>query len=288
MDAAREAWAAEFVAAAKAKQLNLVSVTDHHDYAMLPFVQRAASLAGLIVLPGMEITCEDGVQVLALFEVDSTAALWTRLVSKLKSVAPVDVNTPNSAQIGGCGHTVAELFGEVADDNTLRGTVLLIPHFGNEDAYKSLNQKGRATRAKELPCDGVYIECPVEQLAPATLEKIQGKLVEWGDRRRAIVATGDNRRADWGRLGAHPCWIKLGETSLEGLRQAFLADEARLTHSVPQHPSESVLGIEVLSTLTGDDPVTVTFNSGFNALIGGRGSGKSAFLEYLPLRPWEE
>jgi chromosome segregation protein len=33
--------------------------------------------------------------------------------------------------------------------------------------------------------------------------------------------------------------------------------------------------------LTGEELFTVEFNSGFNALIGGRGSGKSALLEYL-------
>lgn len=280
-NAARDAWAAEFVAAAVAKQLSLVAVTDHHDYAMLPHVQRAAATSGLVILPGMEITCEDGVQVLALFEAESGADLWTRLVSKLKSVGPIDVNSSRGAQVADCGCTVADLFEEVANDDTLRRTVLLIPHFGNEDAHKSLNQKSRAGRARDLPCEGVYIECPIEHLVPATLDKIQGRLVEWGNRRRAVVATGDNRKAHWGRLGAHPCWIKLGETSLEGLRQAFLADEPRLTHSVPQHPSESVLSVEVLSTLTGDNPVKVTFNSGFNAFIGGRGSGKSAFLEYL-------
>lgn len=281
-DVARDAWAADLIAAARTKRLTLVAVTDHHDFAMLPHVLEAAAAAkDVVVLPGMEITCRDTVQVLAIFEVASGPELWARMVSKLTAVGPVNTNTARGAVVTECGHTVAELFELVAGDDTLREAVLLIPHFGNETAYKSLNQPSWASRARALPCNGVYIECPHHELDPVTLNKIQGKITEWGSRRRAVVATGDNRNGSWERLGAHSCWIKLGENSLEGLRQAFLADEARITYSAPIHPSESIVSIEVLSTLTGDTPVKVTFNTGFNAFIGGRGSGKSAFLEYL-------
>lgn len=41
------------------------------------------------------------------------------------------------------------------------------------------------------------------------------------------------------------------------------------------------MGVEIKSKLTGPDPVHISFNDGFNAFIGGRGSGKSAILEYL-------
>ena len=61
--------------------------------------------------------------------------------------------------------------------------------------------------------------------------RIQGKIDDWGRRRRAVIATGDNRFADWNRLGKHDCWIKLGEHSVEALRQALLADEARITYA---------------------------------------------------------
>lgn len=113
------------------------------------------------------------------------------------------------------------------------------------------------------------------------MDKIQGKSPEWGTRKRAILATGDNRRADWERLGRHECWIRIGEHSLEALRQAFLADEARILYCRPTAPSDRVIEMDVMSTLTGEAPLRVTFNEGFNAFIGGRGSGKSAMLEYL-------
>jgi chromosome segregation protein len=77
------------------------------------------------------------------------------------------------------------------------------------------------------------------------------------------------------------CWIKLGDETIEALRQALLADEARISHTTPVIPSERIVELRVLSTLTGEELFTMSFNDGFNVIIGGRGSGKSALLEYL-------
>jgi chromosome segregation protein len=85
----------------------------------------------------------------------------------------------------------------------------------------------------------------------------------------------------WDRLATHECWIKLGDETIEALRQALLADEARISHTTPAIPSERIIELRVLSTLTGEELFTMSFNDGFNVIIGGRGSGKSALLEYL-------
>ena len=97
-----------------------------------------------------------------------------------------------------------------------------------------------------------------------------------------MLATGGNRFADWSRLGKHDCWIELGEHSAEALRQALLADEARM---LPASPAERLVELHVKSSLTGPAPVAIPFNDGFNAIIGGRASRKSAFLEYLRFGP---
>lgn len=59
-----------------------------------------------------------------------------------------------------------------------------------------------------------------------------------------------------------------------------MADEARITYAPPTVPAQRVLELKVNGSLTGQG-FELTFNDGFNALIGGRGSGKSAVLEYL-------
>ena len=280
---ARQSWAEEFVAAALAKSLSVVAVTDHHDVTMLPYIRAAVAAGGgqLSVFPGVEVTCKDAVQCLALFEPDMPHAELDGFLTKLSAIARNPSDHAKIAQVSHCGLDIVDLFAFVAKDPVLAPKTLLLPHFGNASAHKSLNAEGFAPRAKALPIDAVYIECAHGELDSSTLDKLHGKSPEWGSRKLAVISTGDNRRADWERLGRHECWVRTGEHSLEALRQAFLAEEARISHSRPAVPSERVIEMEVMSTLTGEAPLRVTFNEGFNALIGGRGSGKSAILEYL-------
>ena len=280
---ARQAWAEEFVAAALAKALSVVAVTDHHDVTMLPYIRAAVAATDgqLSVFPGVEVTCKDAVQCLALFEPDMPHAELDGFLTKLSAIARNPSDHAKISQVSHCGLDIADLFAFVAKDPVLASKTLLLPHFGNASAHKSLNAEGFAPRAKALPIDAVYIECAQGELEESTLDKLHGKSLEWGSRRLAVIPTGDNRRADWERLGRHECWVRTGEHSLEALRQAFLAEEARICHSRPAVPSDRVIEMEVMSILTGEAPFRLTFNEGFNALIGGRGSGKSAMLEYL-------
>ncbi|MGA3212686.1 MAG: ATP-binding protein [Terriglobales bacterium] len=70
------------------------------------------------------------------------------------------------------------------------------------------------------------------------------------------------------------------DDTVEAIRQALLADEARITYSNPVLPSQRILEMRVNSSLVGRD-FELVFNDGFNSIIGGRGAGKSALLEYL-------
>ena len=74
--------------------------------------------------------------------------------------------------------------------------------------------------------------------------------------------------------------VRMGEPTVESIRQALLADEARIAFSEPSLPSQRILDIDVNSTLCGRS-LQLSFNDGFTAVIGGRGTGKSTVLEYL-------
>jgi chromosome segregation protein len=150
----------------------------------------------------------------------------------------------------------------------------------NDGAHKSMLRTGFHIRFKQLPFDGVYTDKAFGKLDEAPKNKIYGKIAEWGNRRRGIIPTGDNRKHSFDRLGANACWIRLGEPTAESIRQALLADEARIAYEQPSLPNQRILQLTVKSSLTGPN-FQLSFNDGFTALIGGRGSGKSALLEYL-------
>lgn len=283
LEAARDRWAEDFLQECGRRGLSVVAITDHHDAGMIPYLQSAVVRTGqkITVFPGVEITCKDNAQCLAVLDPSCGPDIMQKLLHLLTRVMPAPLNLARLGETRFANMTVEQLFDAVEAEENLRRVTLLIPHFSNEDAHKSLNAPGHHPRFAQLKCDGVYVERSHSSLEASTVEKIQGKIPEWGRRRRAILTTGDNRSATWERLGVNGCWIKLGEDSIEAIRQAFLADEVRIAYTSPDIPSERIVKLTVSSTLTGRTPVVVTFNEGLTAIIGGRGSGKTALLEYL-------
>ncbi|MCK1632650.1 AAA family ATPase [Bradyrhizobium sp. 162] len=281
-EAARAAWASSFIDACIQGTLGLVSITDHHDVNFIPYVTEAAKAQGIVaVFPGVEVTCSDKTQCLAIFDPASDPSVWTRLINQLPEIEMAPATSAKISPTEVANISIEALFDRVANDTVLRDQCILLPHFSDGSAHKHLNIDGHQLRFCNIKCDGVYIEKPYDELLPETKQKAYGNIPDWGARRRAFIATGDNRKANWERLGFHSCWIKLGETSIEGLRQALLADESRITYTPPVTPIDKIVEVRVLSTLTGPSELSLSFNEGFNALIGGRGSGKSALLEYL-------
>jgi hypothetical protein len=282
-ESSRNSWANDFIRECVRRDIEIISITDHHDMAFVPYVVEAAKVAfdGTLVFPGVEITCNDNAQCLVLFDPQTDTATWHHFLGKLVGIKQSSSADAKTAPNKNAGMTMQELFDEVTGDPRLRDACVILPHFSDGAAHKHLNEEGHHDRFATLKCDGVYIEKAFTNLDPGTLDKAYGKIPEWGSRRRAFVVTGDNRSLNWERLGAHDCWIKLGENSIEAMRQALLADEARISYEIPTTPSERIVKLTVLSTLTGPEALVVSFNDGFNALIGGRGAGKSAMLEYL-------
>ena len=76
-------------------------------------------------------------------------------------------------------------------------------------------------------------------------------------------------------------WIKMSEVGIEGLRQAFLDPGSRIR---PNHESQCFDHSEI-SAITWHggflDGATVRLHQNLNVLVGGRGTGKSTFLESL-------
>ncbi|WP_354100335.1 MULTISPECIES: TrlF family AAA-like ATPase [unclassified Bradyrhizobium] len=280
---ARQQWAENFIAAAEAAKLQAVAISDHHDICLSAYVLDAAKRlnSGVRVFPAVEITCSDNAQCLVVFDPKATADTQKLALGAAGDILVAAAADPKTCAILPARETVAEFVHALQAERHLRDASVVLPHFSKEEDHKSLNEVGHHPRFANLPIDGVYIERAYDSVDATTLEKVRGKIPDWGKRRRAILATGDNRNADWSRLGVHNCWIKLGEHSIEAFRQALLADEARIAFEPPTSPTEHLVELRVKSTLTGPAPVRITFNDGFNAIIGGRGSGKSALLEYL-------
>lgn len=279
---ARRSWSRSFLNECDNRDLSVVAITDHHDFRMAEYTAVEAQIHGKIgVFRGIEVTCQDNVQCLAIFEPACESNVLSKFLGMLTGIMDAPANASSAAPTVPCRMSLVDLFNAVHEEPLVRDHCILLPHFGKLEAHKSANAQGFNLRFADLACDGVYVEVPYAELDSPTLDKIQGRVPTWGKRRRAILVTGDNKTDTYDRLGAHDCWLKLGEHSLEALRQAMLADEARISFTEPELPDERITQLTVQSSLTGGEELSISFNAGFNALIGGRGSGKSSIIEYL-------
>ncbi|MHB8189445.1 MAG: AAA family ATPase [Ferrimicrobium sp.] len=107
----------------------------------------------------------------------------------------------------------------------------------------------------------------------------------------AVVNSSDCKRLDEldgqgeeGWIGRRFTWIKMGEPSIEGLRQAFLDHESRIRfgeirpedrESYPLVEKIKISGVAFL------DDQELLLSPNLNTIIGGGGTGKSTIIEYL-------
>jgi type III restriction enzyme len=291
-EADRQAYAAEFVAACRAKGLGAVAITDHHDLAFFPFIREAAfgetDASGrplseqerLVVLPGMELTLGVPCQALLLLDADFPNDLLDQVVHAI-DVTPTDASRATHAPTERLEHfqTIEDVYETLNKKDFLRGRFIVLPHVG-KSGQASLLRKGMASKYKTMPSVGGYLDGLVSQHGDGQADIVAGKDKQWGNRAIALIQTSDNRSRDFANLGSAVTWIKWAQPTAEALRQACLARESRIAHSEPCLPSLRITSLEV-SNSKFMGPISLAFNPQYNALIGGRGTGKSTVLEYI-------
>ncbi len=288
----RREYARGFIAACRAKGLDAVAITDHHDLGFFPYIKEAANderdAAGalvpdekkIVVFPGMELTLGIPCQALLLLD----AEFPINMMPAIYNVLAIEQNAPNEAvhgQIQRLDHIkdFGELYRRLNEQTYLRGHFIVIPNVSSGGAT-TLQRPGFLAHYKSMPCVAGYLDGGVDQLGVGDANILDGKVEAYGFKPLGVFPTSDNRQADFANLGLHTAWVKWAEPTAEALRQACLAKQTRILHAEPETPSLIIEAIHV-SNSKFMGPIDLDFNTQFNCLIGGRGTGKSTVLEYL-------
>ncbi len=293
-DDERKVYADELVSACRAKGLNAIAITDHHDLFFFRYIKEAAEnelydngncydvKSRLVVFPGIELTFTNPASCQAILILDAGISIdcFIRVLNKL-SITPNPDTDKSTAEITPISvdnvNGLVDLHVKLDTIDGLKGKYIVLPNLSL--GHGGVLRRGFYEHYKKMPCVGGY----VDGAAPETdgfFNIINGRDRNYGFKSVAVFQTSDNRRRDHIDLGTASSWVKWAVPTAEALRQACLAKESRISQDTPSLPAIFITSIDVSnSKFMGQ--IYLDLSQQYNAIIGGRGTGKSTILEYL-------
>jgi chromosome segregation protein len=291
----RKAYAEKLVLACREKGINSLAITDHHDFVFFPYAKKAAEIElspdgspidpveRIVIFPGLELTlATPPCQALLILDSNFPENMLEGVLTAL-CINASNSKEPKTAEVVPIPQDVVSnfqtLYTRLNGLDYLKDRFIVFP-LVSDGGHKTLLRKGFAEYYKLMPCVGGYLDGPIGNLGTGNQTIIAGKSREYGFKPIAIIQTSDNRKETHEDLGKYCTWIKWAEPTAEALRQACLAQDSRISQETPVLPPIFITSIDISnSKFLGQS--YLEFNQQYNAIIGGRGTGKSTILEYL-------
>jgi hypothetical protein len=274
--AARGELARTYLQAAKDRGIELVGITEHNDVSWIDELRYAAAGLGLFLLPGFEVESSEGIHVLCLFDPD------TKVVDLEDTLARLGLTKERRTQQKRLELRADRDFVSLIDfvQSDCAG-ICIAAHMDSDKGLLNFGAGGaRADRWKGSGLLAGQISRPVHELHAGTRRIVENEdPVYQRERRLACLLTSDARGVS--KIGTEATWIKLDQVGIDGLRQAFLDPESRLSLI---NPSVARQGPRILAAAWEGgflDGAAFPLNPELNALIGGKGTGKSTVIESI-------
>jgi hypothetical protein len=269
--------------------VDCVAVTDHNSGDWIDRLSGALAklqsdkhpeFRPLYLFPGVEITANGGVHVLAILEPSKTGADVNQLLGAVR------FRGARGASDEAADASPKEVVQEIAK----AGGIAILAHVdGPSGAFRVLNGN---TLAPLLDAPELFA---IEVCDPTTPkpELYRQRKLAWAE-----VLGSDAHHISGAKgqrcPGSHFTWVKMGSPSLEGLRLALLdgnevsirrSDDAASGFSPYTTPDHFIERVEISNAryMGREAPECLKFSPWFNALVGGRGTGKSTVVHFLRL-----
>ena len=264
--------------------VDCIAITDHNTGAWIDVLRNAmeeliedghSDYRKLYIFSGMEISISGGIHLLAIFDPSKTSSDLDALRGAVEYGG-----TPGQSD-----DVTRKAFVDVINTVTSAGGIAIPAHVDEESGLFH-RQKGN-TLDQALNCKDIFA---MELVDPAS-EKPQ-LYIDKGLRWAEILGSDSHHPsgvAGQSYPGSHFTWVKMGSPSVEGLRLALLDGELsvrrsdRYTDDPNEHAPLVLDSIEVSQAryMGCSQVFSIGFNPWFNAIIGGRGTGKSTVVEFL-------
>jgi DNA repair ATPase RecN len=253
--------------------IKVVGVADHANVDEVDRLRDVLEAGGIAVFPGFEIASSEKIHMVCLFPEGTTTASLNRYLGNLSLTNSEETVQPSSKTCLDLAKIVFDL-----------GGFWYAAHMTGASGLLKLNQDGGGLAhiwKNETLVKAGQIPGTPEQL-PSNYEKITSNRDANYKRQRLIAllnakdVTGPQDLAD----PSASCWIKMTRPSFESFLTAFKDPVSRIRLGAP--PEVHYSRIESVRFHGGYlDAIEIDLSAHLNAVIGGRGTGKSTLIECL-------
>ena len=254
--------------------IQAIAITDHNTAAGISKLQQAADGVedAPALFPGVEITASDGIHLLLLMDPDCTQQHVEHLLTKVD----IPVNQ-RGLQIARSSLSVEQILDKCGDNALIVGA-----HINGPDGLLLHDGQQRLAVLQHRNLAAVEVD-PDKKIDKSWLD---GSRPEIG---RTLSQTHASDGHNFDTLGRRFTWVKMTRPNLEGLRLALLDGVASLKPTAREEPgnpnAHAALALESITIHKGKfigltSPIQVSFNPWLNAIIGGRGTGKSTLIDF--------
>ena len=270
--------------------VDAVAVTDHNSSEWIEKLQSALAVLSaeqptgyraLVLFPGVEVSTQDGLHILGIFAPETLkATLDGLLAGKLDGW---DTSKRNAERQ--CAQSAVDVMVAIRD----LGGVAIPAHADQEsgvlfgklqaDGLFEPRLSGRSIDAVLAKADALELRDSAGLAALYFKSKLAGL---------ALLTASDAHQTS--RAGSRCCWVKMSRPTDTGLRLALMDPDSAVRQGGAVSPQPLPkrwirrLSVERLNFRQARlGPLRLDFNPAYNAVIGGRGSGKSTVVECLRL-----
>jgi len=264
--------------------IDCVVVTDHNSGAWVdPLKQALLELASeghpdfrpLYLFPGVEITVQGNIHILAVLDTDKTTSDIDSLLGAVGYRGTKGISDT-------CSERSAV---EVIDEITKSGGLAIPAHADQTNGFFTVFT---GNTLEQILDNKNIIAIETTDVTQAKPPLYYSKNLNWSE----VLGTDSHHPS--GTVGqrypgSHFTWVKMSEPSYDGLRLALIDGNLSLKRSDCFSGDPNTHGQLVIESIVIDDAKYLgrgqsffcQFNPWLNAIIGGRGTGKSTSLEFL-------
>lgn len=271
----------EWILSYMRNEVDCVAVTDHNSTGWLPLLVDALEslekenhpeFRPLVIFPGFELTVSGGFHVLGIFDPSKSHEEVSRVIGACDyRGTPGDSDTVTNCSVQ-----------DVIEKIVAHKGIAIPAHVDDVKGLWGEDDHMTLTRVLKLDCLYAVEKMDMDNANPQLVTDLHKEL-------SYVVGSDSHKLAD---NGAKFCWVKMAKPDKEGLRLALLdASLSILRYDSDQlngnpnhaHSEKYIEAVEIVDAqyIGRGRPFVQNLNPWMNSVIGGRGTGKSSFLEFV-------